>query len=102
MSVQTMEEWPEHIQMSGLPFMLQGWNNIYYKSEEMRNGFPVYCLDSYTLYYTIPIIGVKVFYNCDKWVLQRNGDLWTTDIECLEKPNQLFGKWSYGALVKKL
>ena len=62
---------PERIKVSGLPFMFQGWNNIYYKTSEIADGCPVYSLPSYTLYGFIEIIGVTIYRNNGIWVLQR-------------------------------
>lgn len=51
---------PDRIRMSGLRFMLQGWNNEFTKTDETSDGFPVYRMPSYTLYGVIDIIGVRI------------------------------------------
>ena len=57
-----IQDFPKFIYVSELPFMLQGWNGIYKKSDEMRNSSPVYKLKSYTLYF---FIGEKIFKDKD-------------------------------------
>ena len=37
--------YPEKIRMSGLPFMLQGWNTEFVRTSEESDGCPVYYLE---------------------------------------------------------
>jgi hypothetical protein len=57
-----MSELPDKIRVSGLPFMLQGWNNVYTKRKRMDGDELVYELHGYMLYWFIHIIGVSVHY----------------------------------------
>lgn len=96
------DSWPQQIKMSGLPFMLQGWNNVYYKTGELSDGCPVYRLDSYNLYYFISIIGVRIMRLDGVWVIWRNGDIGPIDIKKYGSSPQgdPFGHWSNGGSVK--
>lgn len=82
-------EYPTHIKVSGLPFMLQGWNCVFYKSEDVCNGKPVYRLDPYTLYWFIDIIGVSIKYSGGKWQFIRYCDDWP-----MATNPSLLGTWS--------
>nr|QYA18382.1 hypothetical protein KOM_12_112 [Clandestinovirus] len=92
---------PNQIRVKGLPFMLQGWNNVYYKTNEISDGKPVYRLNPYTLYYTIPIIGVTIRKVDGVWVLQRDCD--DSPLMNLNKyggQDDPFGFWSQGMKVE--
>jgi hypothetical protein len=82
--------------------MLQGWNNIYYRTHEESDACPVYRLEPYNLYYLIPIIGVKIFRKDGIWVFKRDCDGNETDIRKYGKSPQgePFGYWTYGATIK--
>jgi len=97
-----IDPWPQQIRMSGLPFMLQGWNNVYYKTSDISDGCPVYRLDSYNLYWLISIIGVRIMRIDGVWVIWRNGDYGPIDIKKYGQSPQPdpFGSWSNGAKVK--
>lgn len=45
-----INNFPEQIKMSGLPFMWQGWNTKFELSDEICENCPVYRLYPYTLY----------------------------------------------------
>lgn len=64
--------------------MLQGWNTIY-KTEKLSEGFPVYHLKPYKLYYIIPIIGktMKVRNVNDVSIVTVIGTLCSQMINCL-------------------
>ena len=93
---------PSKIQVSGLPFVLQGWNSTYYKTGEVSDSCPVYRLDSYTLYYMISIIGARIMRINGIWVLQRAGDAAPLDINQYGASSQSdpFGYWSNNAFIK--
>jgi len=94
--------YPEHIQVFGLPFMLQGWNNTYVLEGLDENKFPIYYLAPYTLYCLFPIIGVRIKRNNGDWVLQRDCDPYPTGISKQKGNNEVdtpFGNWTYGATV---
>lgn len=78
---------PENINVSGFPFMLQGWNNSYYKTSEKSEGFPVYRLDPYILYWTIPIIGVNIKMIDGEWRIIREDGM------IIAKNKLLMGRW---------
>jgi len=68
---------PEKIRVSGLPFMLQGWNAVYNRVRKLDSKDGVifkYRLDSYTLYGFIVIIGTEIRYKNEKWEFWRDGD----------------------------
>lgn len=92
---------PTQIRVSGLPFMLQGWNNTYRSTSMTTDECPIYRLDSYRLYGLIPIIGVTIFRKNGVWMLQRDGDFCPTDIMKYGAGPQPdpFGYWSGGAYV---
>ncbi len=94
-------EWPKKIKMSGLPFMLQGWNCEFYLTSETSDNAPVYRLDPYALYWMIPIIGVKILKYNGNWVLQRDCD--DAEFSFIQKvstgSDYPWGTWSYGAHV---
>lgn len=89
-SSMSIDEYPDKIKVTGLPFMLQGWNTTFDKKKN-DDGEVVYCLNSYILYFFIPIIGVTISKHDDEWRFTRN---------CDEGPfirnNKLFGKWHDG------
>jgi hypothetical protein len=91
---------PNKIKVSGLPFFLQGWNNIYMKTNQMSEGCPVYELQGYNLYWVMPIIGVIIYRKDGIWQMQRDCDLHPMGIKkyggSQEDP---FGYWTSGAIV---
>jgi hypothetical protein len=95
----------EKIYLSGLPFTLQGWNNVYTKNETNNN---TYHLAPYTLYYLFPILGTTISKINGRWELTRDCDYRysndaTMDIYKLGKDQDTpFGDWTYGVKVKKI
>lgn len=85
--------YPNHIRVSGLPFMLQGWNNIYVKTDRLSEGAPVYELAPYTLYGCIPIIGTRIFKTDGKWRLQRMCDFEPVFTNLSEVTSTPLGAW---------
>ena len=70
-------QWPGAIKVTGLPFLLQGWNNIFVaKYSEKNSDIPEYVLQPYTLYSVIDIFGVTISWNeeKEKWQFTRHGD----------------------------
>ena len=98
----TLMEFPYQIRMTGLPFMMQGWNNVYTKTDEESDGCPVYHLRPYMLYWFIDIIGVTLYRHNGVWVLKRDGEHHDFGINKYgQKPQpDPFGYWTYGAEVK--
>ena len=92
---------PNRIRVKGLPFMLQGWNSTYYKTDQSSDGCPIYRLDQYTLYWFIEIAAVVVYRDGGIWKLSR------VDFDCgldINKYGQTpqgdpFGYWSRGMQV---
>lgn len=82
--------------------MLQGWNNVYTMTEEVSEGCPVYHLDEYTLYFTIPIIGATLKRVNGIWRLQRDCDSIPLTIQKYGATPQgdPFGRWTRGASVE--
>jgi hypothetical protein len=82
--------------------MLQGWNSDrYFRTETIRDGCPVYSLESYTLYWTIGIAGVFIFRQNGVWVLQRQdyaSDIGINKYGETPQPHPM-GIWSKGATV---
>lgn len=97
-------EFPTKIKMSGLPFMLQGWNNTYYITNQTSDGCPVYKLAPYNLYYMIGIIGTRILRIDGIWRIQRDCDSAPTDIyKYGAKPQgDPFGHWTNGGVVTPL
>lgn len=94
---------PEKIRVTGLPFMLQGWNNVYHLTAEISDGCPVYRLNPYTLYLFIDIIGVRILRIDGVWCMQRDCDDHPMySIKKYGDKNQPdpFGYWSSGMHVK--
>lgn len=54
-------EYPLCLKVSGFHFLFLGFNNLYYRSSENRNGAPVYHMPSYLLYYLILIRSVNLY-----------------------------------------
>jgi phosphoglycolate phosphatase-like HAD superfamily hydrolase len=71
MSTTTPDNFPDQIRVRGLPFLLQGWNTVYYKTARMADGCPIYRLDEYVLYGLIGIIGVSIYRSDGIWHLVR-------------------------------
>ena len=92
---------PAQIKVSGLPFMLQGWNAKYYKTSDTSDGCPTYRLEPYNLYKMIAIIGVTIKRINGGWVLQRDCDLFPTSMAKYGANPQgdPFGEWSNGMKV---
>lgn len=63
------------VRVSGFPFMLQGWNNVFVRVD-LATGSPIYWLSSYTLYGFIDIIGCSISKSKEtkKWEFWRNCD----------------------------
>ena len=109
-----IEKYPERVRMSGLPFMLQGWNCVFHKSSrETSDGRPVYRLRSYTLYWLYPIIGVRMLREKGSWHLKRDcDDRVLSDLRKLGGPEEgdddgaggdlPMGHWTYGAAVTEV
>lgn len=92
---------PERIKVTNLPFMFQGWNKIYVKIGNDEEGFPIYHLKPYTLYFFIEILGVKLFRKNGIWVIQRDIDSYPTVFQKygIEPQSDPFGYWSEGCIV---
>jgi len=94
-SFKQQDNYPDHIRVTGLPFMLQGWNCVFYKQEPKKDqDYPVYCLDSYTLYWLIDIIGVEIANPTgNEWLFYRVCDGINHP---LARRKLLLGKWHDG------
>ena len=87
-------ELPDKLYMTGFPFFMQGWNAKY---KRVGN---TYRLEPYTLYGTIPIIGVTLYKAHGKWRLQRDCDYFYMEINKLDDNQDTpIGKWTYGGTV---
>lgn len=84
--------YPEKIIVSGLPFYLQGWNNIFNKTKIIIDDKPVYRMNTYVLYGFIPIASVIIQFNKSEntWEFSRD-DFGIT--RTFFKNATLFGKW---------
>jgi len=95
------QKFPEKIKVSGFPFFLMGWNNIYKKLKIDDNGNPVYILEEYVLFSLVSIIGVSILKEGDKWILIRKDYYtYTTIYKKDEDQSDPFGNWTYGAKVE--
>ena len=97
----TDNDFPNKIKMSGLPFVLQGWNTTFSKTKDLSDGAPIYRLEPYSLYFTIPIIGGSVKKVNGKWIFVRDYDFGVNSgLEKVSPGNCFpFGEWSYGAKI---
>jgi hypothetical protein len=94
---------PKNIKVKGLPFMLQGWNNIYKKTDEISDNCPIYRLEEYNLYWIIPIIGVRIFREDGVWKMQRDCDffpLYGFNKYGFAPQGDPFGYWSNNIYVQ--
>lgn len=80
-------DFPEKIKISGLPFMLQGWDTVFIRCVD-DTGKVYYKLDNYTLYFVIDIIGVRIEKKDNKWCFIRE-----CDYAPLYRSDYLFGDW---------
>jgi hypothetical protein len=98
-------DFPSRIRIKGLGFHLQGWNQILYRNGDMSDGCPVYKLDSYTLYFVIGIIGIRLLRINGIWRIQRDGDAVPTDLRQFGAGPQatpFMSDWTGGARVVAL
>jgi len=86
-----IDEYPNMIKISGLPFMLQGWNATFVKKKD-KTGRIIYRLEPYVLYHIIPIVGVTISKQDNYWIFTKDRDRFP-----LFRNKKLFGKWDdYG------
>lgn len=86
--------------MSGLPVMLQGLNTKYYKTNNLSDGVPTYRIDSYTLYFLIPIYGATIKRVNGKWVLARDHAFEQNVMEKQSSGSVFpYGTWDFGSQV---
>lgn len=92
------DKYPFVLRVSGLPFMLQGWNNIYVRSDSScQYESPIYHLQNYTLYNVINIIGVTIKKKDDKWIFYRDCD--GEDCPFYTNNEDLLGQWAHGPFI---
>jgi hypothetical protein len=100
------EQYPDKIRVKGLPFIFTGWNNIFVRTNELINGYPIYYLKSSTILkiYSTKIIFVKNFngrwyiFRDEEYIcLENNADI----VSILSCSDELFGKWSNGVVLEK-
>ena len=93
-----LEDYPETIRMSGLPFLLRGWNADYSRRKTLSDGVPTYRLESY-VHYIVPIVGATIMRIGGVWTFVPDNASYTT-LEKMSVGSALpCGKWSYGAVV---
>lgn len=94
MSIKDTNDFSPQIKVSGLPFMLQGWNTTFNRTDKLSENAPVYKLDRYNLYWMISIIGAIIYKLNGKWVFRRNCDRDPIFVKS-DKDGQLtpYGKW---------
>jgi hypothetical protein len=94
--------YPEYICITGLPFMLQGWNSSLHRSYEVIEDCPVYKMPSYYLHGIIPIIGISIQKHEGAWTLWRQCDSYPTEYVKLGENQYLpTGSWSAGMKVSE-
>ena len=66
----------DQVELKGLPFLLSGWNGIFHASLEHRNGRPIWVRPAhiYAPWFPLTIIGASIWFDSEKWILQRDGD----------------------------
>jgi hypothetical protein len=91
----TVYPWPDEIYMRDLPINLCGWNSTLRKTDEIKEGAPMYIMNPYYMYGMIYILGIKVFKRDGIWVMTRfdnenedNNPIMTT------YGNLPFGRWT--------
>lgn len=97
-----LDKFPEKIKLSGLPFVLQGWNNVFRKTSEIIEDAPVYTLDMYVLYGTIEIIGLTIYKNGGMWCARRNTDDYSLFEKEGDDQDTPFGKWGLNGYVSQV
>lgn len=92
---------PSKLRMSGLPFMLSGWNGEY-DLVEPSSLFGVYRREPHTKWYFFTIIGVSIHLFKGYWCLFRDCDNGApTDIRKLgDDQDSPIGIWTYGARLE--
>lgn len=98
----TQVYYPDKIKMTGLPFMLQGWNCVFHRVAGGRVGednTPVYRLEEYTLYFLIPIIGVEIRKEGGKWKFFRDCDYGSPSFQKLGDHSTPIGTWTNGKVI---
>jgi hypothetical protein len=91
---------PRKICVKGLPFMWQGWNTTYYRSDEVEDGCPVYLLDDYTLYFFIRIAGCRLYRQNGIWTFnRRDGPFPNLHKYGAGPQGDPFGEWEGGMRV---
>ncbi len=91
---------PEYISVSGLPFMLQGWNAKYKKTIGIRDGCPVYRLEPYRYLLVLDIIGINLYRANGKWILESDYNYIPSVKYGLTPQSDPFGFWSNNVMVK--
>lgn len=92
-----VEDYPEYIRMRGLPFLLQGCNNVYKrKTDEQGNVYY-----SQTYIYMGSAYRVRLIKINDRWELYRDGDNSSFGIHGKRGCVYPMGKWTYGARVEE-
>ena len=90
-----LTDYPEAVLVSGFPFMLQGWNGVYQITNEKSDDVPVYRLNSYLLYWLIPIIAVTLRRVDGRWKIKSESML----KETVASNDELFGNWRHGCQI---
>lgn len=93
---------PEKIKMSGLPFMLQGWNNVFHKTNETSEECPIYELKMYVLYGTIDIIGMYIYKQNGIWRARRACDEYSLFEKLGFDQSDPFGNWGLNGYVSSI
>jgi hypothetical protein len=75
-SVTETDEPTETLSLTGLPLLLSGWNGTYRKASFSKNGKPVWERPEHWhgSLFPLRIIGVKIWFDGEAWVLHRDGD----------------------------
>jgi len=101
---QRANEWPERVRISGMPFLLQGWNTVLQRGAFSDQGYPVYSVESYELYGLFSIAGMKLEFTDNKgWELMpynTHPNFYKNGCNEIKDVNPL-GSWSYGFCISE-
>lgn len=103
-------DWPDEIQMSGLPWMLSGYNTKLVKSNRTFEECPEYVLAPYNMYYIIPIIGLRIAKSNGQWIARhydpdvaRYGEgYYVLAKRQHQSQDTPFGEWTDGGRVQRV
>lgn len=86
----------DEVEVRGLPFFLSGWNGRFHASTKLLNGRAIWVRPAhiYAFWFPKTIAGSSIWFDGEKWVLQRDMDPDTKVFQQSEHSNQSpVGSW---------